>query len=425
MMSSTIPASYKVGPTTTNALSSNRYLIIYIFIIWFSFIPDFFLILFLVSIMNFDWILFITFPIILIVLYMLFILSALFFSWIALKFVNLFHYPKEGVFLRTMKDKDYRAWIKRAVIRKFPIWLCHNVPFPWVDILAFKVFGNHVKFTTPLYDAWVDSEFLEIGKGSTIGQGAVIMTSMITTEFLIIKRVKIGKNCLIGGHSVVAPGTILQDNVLLGALSSTQVSQELESGWVYMGSPAQKYRESKFREEDELTAEERAKIKGYKEIIEEFPEDVELKGRRVVHYIHKSAKKDLGALKSLEKAETRRIKAEKYQRRYELRAEKHEMRADKKQFQSDLAKEKAKQILIKKDEKDKHRTEKKEIRVQKSQEYISQIQDLKIVKKIHDSVEKLKGKKDPKEEMEEKEEIEEKEEKVEKESEEQNEEIES
>ena len=140
-MSSTIPASYKVGPTTTNTLSANRYLIIYIFIIWFSFIPDFFLILFLISIMNFDWILFLTFPIILIVLYMLFILSALFFSWLILKFVNLFHYPKEGVFPKTMKNKDYRAWIKRAVIRKFPIWLCHNFPFPWVDVLAFKVFG--------------------------------------------------------------------------------------------------------------------------------------------------------------------------------------------------------------------------------------------------------------------------------------------
>ena len=416
MMSSTIPASYKVGPTTTNTLSANRYLIIYIFIIWFSIIPDFFLILFLISIMKFDWILFITFPIILIVVYMLFILSALFFSWLALKFVNLFHFPKEGVFPKTLKNKDYRAWIKRAVIRKFPIWLCHNVPFPWVDVLAFKVFGNHVKFTTPLYDAWVDSEFLEIGKGTTIGQGAVIMTSMITTEFLIIKRVIIGKNCLVGGHSVISPGTILHDNVLLGALSSTQVSQELESGWVYIGSPAQKYRENKFREEDELTSEERAKIKGYKEIVEEFPEDVELKGRRVVHLIHKSAKKDLGALKSLEKAEHRRIKGEKYQRRSELRAEKHEMKADKKQFQSGLAKEKAKQLLIKKDEREKHKIEKKEIRVQKSQDYISQIQDLKIVRKIHDKVDKLKGKK---------EEIKEKEEKVEKELEDQKEEIES
>ncbi|MHA1473789.1 MAG: DapH/DapD/GlmU-related protein [Promethearchaeota archaeon] len=416
MMSSTIPASLKTGPTTTNTLSANRYLIIYIFIIWFSLIPDFFLILFLISILKFDWILFITFPIILIVIYMLFIVSALFFSWLTLKFVNFFNFPKEGVFPKTMKNKDYRAWIKRAVIRKFPIWLCHNVPFPWVDILAFKVFGNHVKFTTPLYDAWVDSEFLEIGKGSTIGQGAVIMTSMITTEFLIIKRVIIGKNCLIGGHSVIAPGTILQDNVLLGALSSTQVSQELESGWVYMGSPAQKYRENKFREEDELTAEERANIKGYKEIIEEFPEDIELKGRRVVHYIHKSAKKDLGALKSLGKAENRRIKGDKYQRRSELRAERHEMKADRKKFESGLAKEKAKQILIKKDEKDKYKTEKKESRALKTQDQISHIQDLKIVKKYHEKVDKLKEivKKEKKEE-----------EKEVKESEDQNEEIES
>ena len=138
MMSSTIPASLKAGPTTTNTLTANRYLIIYIFIIWFSLIPDFFLIYFLISIMKFNWIFFITFPIILFVIYMLFILSALFFSWLALKVVNFFHFPKEGVFPKTIKNKDYRAWIKRAVIKKFPIWLCHNFPFPWVDVLAFK-----------------------------------------------------------------------------------------------------------------------------------------------------------------------------------------------------------------------------------------------------------------------------------------------
>lgn len=407
MMSSTIPASFKAGPTTTNSLSANRYIFIYILLIWFSLIPDFFLILFLISIIEFNWIFFITFPIILLVIYLLFMLSALFFSWVTLKLVNFSHFPKEGIFPKTMKNKDYRAWIKRAVIKKFPIWICHNFPIPWADVLAYKVFGNQVKFSSPIYDAWVDTEFLEIGRGTTVGQGAVIMTSMITTEFLIIKKVKIGKNCLIGGHSVIAPGTIMQDNVLLGALSSTQISQELESGWIYMGSPAQKYRENKFREEDELSSEERAKIKGYKEIIEDFPDDIELKGRRVVHLIHKSARKDLGALKSLEKAENRRIKGEKYQRRSELRAESHELKADKKQFQSDRAKEKAKHLLIKKDEREKHKIEKKEIWVQKTQEQIVHIQDLKIVKIIHDKVDKLIGKKETTEEIEEKEEIEE------------------
>lgn len=409
MMSSTIPASIKAGPTTTNTLSANRYIFIYLLLIWLSLIPDFFLILFLISILEFDWILFITLPLIMFVLSMLFILSALFFSRIALALINFFHFPKEGVFPKTIKNKDYRAWVKRAVIKKFPIWLCHNFPFPWADVLAFKVFGNIVPWSTPLYDAWVDTEFLEIGKGTTIGQGAVIMTSLITTEFLIIKKVKIGKNCLIGGHSVVAPGTIMQDNVLLGALSSTQISQELESGWVYMGSPAQKYRESKFREEDELTSEERAKIKGYKEIVEEFPDDIEIKGRRVIHYINKSAKKDLGAFKSLEKADQRRVKgefrAEHRRIKGELRAEKHEMKAGKKKFQSDLAKEKAKKLLIKKDEKKKNKTEKKEIRTQKTKDQISHIQDFKIVKKYHEKVDQLKGigKKDKKEEKEEKE----------------------
>jgi len=236
-MSSIIPASLKVGPTTTNSLPATRYIFIYILLIWLSLIPDLFLILFLISIMDFNWILFITFPIIILVIYLLYMLSALFFSWVALRIVNFFHFPKEGYFPKTMKNKDYRAWIKRAVIKKYPIWICHNFPVPWADVLALKVFGNQVKFSTPIYDAWVDAEFLEIGRGTVVGQGAVIMTSMITTEFLIIKRVKIGKNSLIGGHSVIAPGTIVQDNVILGALSSTQYPKNLKAVGFIWGVP--------------------------------------------------------------------------------------------------------------------------------------------------------------------------------------------
>ncbi|MHA1718013.1 MAG: hypothetical protein ACTSWX_09685 [Promethearchaeota archaeon] len=394
-MSNSIPASLKAGPTTTNTLPANRYMFIYVLLIWLSLIPDFFLFLYLYSIIEFSWIFLIFLPIILFIFYFIFMLSALFFSWIILQLVNLYHFPREGVFPKSNKNKDYQSWIKRAVIKKFPIWICHNFPFPWADILAFKVFGNHIPWDTPVFDAWVDSEFLEIGKGSTIGQGAVIMTSLITTEFLIIKRVKIGKSCIVGAHSVISPGTIIHDNVILGAFSSTTISQELESGWLYMGSPAQKYRENRFREEDELTPEERAKIKGYKEIVEEFPEDVELKGRRVIHLINKSVKKDLDALKSREKAEQKRIKgefrAEHRRIKGEIRAEKHELKADKKKFQSELAKEKAKQLLIKKGEKEKERIEKKEVRAKKMHDNVVHMQNIKIVKKKkHEKVDNLK-----------------------------------
>ena len=54
----------------------------------------------------------------------------------------------------------------------------------------------------------------------------------------IIKPIKIGKNCFIGAESLILYGTNIGDNVIVGARSL--VKGELESGFVYAGSPAKK-----------------------------------------------------------------------------------------------------------------------------------------------------------------------------------------
>ncbi len=358
-MSSVIPTGLKAGPGTTNTLAANRYLIVYIFLIWLSIFPEFFLLIqimarFEISLMYF----FLILPFYLFLGYFLLVFSSLFWSWLFLKIALIFHRPREGYFERSMKNKDYRFWSLRAVIKKFPIWICHNFPVPWMDTLAFKLFGNQVSFSTPTYDAWIDSEFLEIGHGTTIGQGSVIMSSMITTELLIIKRVKIGNHCLVGAHSVVSPGTHIGDNTILGALSSTTFGQELESNWVYMGTPAVKYRPSKFRDEDDLTSEERAKLKAIQEVEDVISENEELKGRKtpIVYYqVKKLEYKDRRAQKHLEKAQTKRDKGQRRFERAEWRAEKQEFKAEKKQQQSLQALNVAKLALEKKIQKERQK----------------------------------------------------------------------
>ena len=358
-MSSVIPTSLKAGPSTTNTLATNRYLIVYIFLIWLSIFPEFFLLVqimarFEISLMYF----FLILPLYLFFGYFLVVFSSLFWSWLFLKIVSIFHRPREGYFERSIKNKDYRFWSLRAVIKKFPIWICHNFPVPWADTLAFKLFGNQVSFSTPTYDAWIDAEFLEIGHGTTIGQGSVIMTSMITTELLIIKRVKIGNHCLVGAHSVISPGTQIGDNTILGALSSTTFNQELETNWVYMGTPAVKYRPSIFRDEDDLTSEERAKQKTIQEVEEVITETEELIGRKtpIAYYqLKKKVYKDRRAHKHLEKAQIKRDIGQRRFDRAEWRAEKHEFLADKKQQQSLQALVIAKSALEKKIQKERQK----------------------------------------------------------------------
>ncbi len=74
---------------------------------------------------------------------------------------------------------------------------------------------------------------LNIGKGVTIGHKAVV------------HGCQIGDYCLIGIGAVIFDGAVLQDHVMLGASSFVPSGKVLESGYLYLGSPAKRIRELK------------------------------------------------------------------------------------------------------------------------------------------------------------------------------------
>ena len=250
-----MPSTLQGGPVTTNTLAKGWYVLLHVILIWLSLIPPLFLVwirLYFVSKpLSENWAFFITLPIFVAMWYFVWLFSAIFFSKIFLLITNLMHKPKEGYFPRDRKNKDFKFWSLRATIKKFAFFICHNFPLPWLDIIAFKWFGVKVSLSTSLFDAWVDSEFIEIGKHTMIGQGSVIMSSMITRDWLILRKVIIGDHCVIGGYSVVAPGSTIEDNVVLAVHSSTAIGQTLESNCVYIGQPAKKYKKNEFMSKEE------------------------------------------------------------------------------------------------------------------------------------------------------------------------------
>lgn len=52
----------------------------------------------------------------------------------------------------------------------------------------------------------------------------------------IFGKVEIGNNVFIGAHSIILPGTKVEDNVVVGA--GAVIRGNLPSGWVYAGVPA-------------------------------------------------------------------------------------------------------------------------------------------------------------------------------------------
>jgi maltose O-acetyltransferase len=182
-------------------------------------------------------------------MYLTAVFVSLIFAKILLAIVNVIHKPKEGVFLRDPSDKDYRYWSLRSTIKKWPVWLAHKFPFPFLDNICFKMFGVKTKFTNSLFEGWIDCEFIEFGNNVVVGQGSIVQSAVIVGNLLIMKKTIVEDNVRIGAHAIIMPGTHIGKNCVLAANSVTTVGQELEEGWVYVGVPAKQYKKNRFFED--------------------------------------------------------------------------------------------------------------------------------------------------------------------------------
>jgi len=246
-----VPASVRAGPFTSIVLVKKRYIIFYIFLIWISIISisiefwAYWQLIYHQSLALF----YIFLPLLCFVMYITLVLVSLLFAKALLIVVNAIHKPKEGIFLRDPSDKDYRYWSIRNTIKRWPIWVSHKFPFPFLDNICFKVFNIKTTFSNSLFEGWVDCEFIEFGKNVVVGQASIIQSAVIIGNFLIIKKTTIEDNVRIGTHCVVMPGTHIRKNCILASLSGTIVDQDLEKGWIYLGIPAKKLRKNRFFED--------------------------------------------------------------------------------------------------------------------------------------------------------------------------------
>jgi len=245
---------YALDFITSSAISrvSIKILIIYIPIFWFSgllvgiYLYEYFKNL--PSITE-DWMVYLFpilfLPIAIFSMLFIFILGCIFFSKLFLILINLIHKPKEGIFLAQKGDRDFEFWCMRTELKKLVMWLVRNCPLPWIDTLAFRWFGVKMDFSSHLQDSWCDMEFIKFGRKVLVGQGAVVMSSMVVGKYLIIKEIIFSDYSLIGGMSCVSPGTITGRDSLLGGVSATVFGQFLEPEWIYFGIPCIKLKPNK------------------------------------------------------------------------------------------------------------------------------------------------------------------------------------
>jgi len=175
------------------------------------------------------------------------ILGSLISAKIVLIIANIIHSPQEGVFERSPNNKDYRYWSLRAVIKKWPIWLARQLSIGFMEKLVLKVFGVKIGKHCSLHEGWVDAELIEIGDNVKLGQASLIMSSLIVQNKLILKKVILKDDIIIGTHSAVFPGTVIESKCIIDSLTTTRVNQHLEPNSVYRGSPCKKVLKEPFQ----------------------------------------------------------------------------------------------------------------------------------------------------------------------------------
>jgi len=239
------PVSIQDGPFTTNTLVLKKFLLIHILIIWGSVLPVIIELYSFWKIVEENFIFFyFLLPFQICISYLILIICSTIISKILLVIIKLIHQPKEGVFKKDRKDRDYYFWSLRAVIKKWPIWLSNLIPSSLIKNLILKILGITTDYSNKISTGNIDAEFIELGRNVIIGQGSSIKSSMILRGHLIIRKVIIGNNVIIGSNSFVAPGTHIGSNTKLGTMSITKFNQILDPNSSYLGNLAEEIHKS-------------------------------------------------------------------------------------------------------------------------------------------------------------------------------------
>ncbi len=243
------PASLKGdSPTPIDERLRRKYLVIYSIVIIFSFIPS---ILFEYTYLVIFWreglylFFFLLSPLNIIVLIYLLQFSAIVISVLILTLINLIFLPKEGIFKRDIKDKNYVYWNMRNIIKKWPLFISASNPLPWFkNRFTLRFFGVMIGKKGIHDNCWISSEFVSIGKNVIIGMNSTLLSFGIEQDKFILKKITLEDDVLIGAKCVLLPGTHIKRNTKLSAHSYTKVNDVLKQDSIYIGHPV-KIKETK------------------------------------------------------------------------------------------------------------------------------------------------------------------------------------
>lgn len=237
------PASLKdESPTPIDERIRSKYLVLYLLIILLSFIPcslfEYIYVLYLWN-KGLYLVFFLLLPLNFFILIYILQISAILFSALFLVIINLIYTPKEGIFSRDINEKNYLYWNLRNLFKKWALFVSASNPFPWLkNRFVLRFFGVKIGKNGMCDTCWISSEFVEIGHNVIIGMGSTLLSFGIEQDRLILEKIRVGDDVVIGAKCVLMPGTTLKKGVKLSAHSYTNYNDVLEENSIYLGHPA-------------------------------------------------------------------------------------------------------------------------------------------------------------------------------------------
>lgn len=124
--------------------------------------------------------------------------------------------------------------------RAFVFQILRKLPPMKLKNSIYRMFGMKIgKDVAIAYNVFPDPlhpEFIEIGDGTLIGSDNEISSHEFTNKWFALGRLKIGKNCMIGGFILMKPGITIGDNAIIGIKS--YVNKDVPPDEFWAGIPA-------------------------------------------------------------------------------------------------------------------------------------------------------------------------------------------
>lgn len=143
--------------------------------------------------------------------------------------------PKEGAFERG--SKEWKNMHRRFWLAYFPIWLARALPLPWADIVCYRFFGVKIGKNVVAYEGYIDPCLVDIGDFTMTSLHICIFSHNIYHDKVVIRKVSVGKNCIVGPQTIISPGTTMEEGAILGANSYTWFNQTLKEYLIHVGTP--------------------------------------------------------------------------------------------------------------------------------------------------------------------------------------------